>query len=269
MVRVDPSSGAPLATHTLCGDAMRIVAGNGTAHIAVWTNCGGIAAAFIDANGAPASAPVTIASFPPFASVPKHLDVAWNGAMWLVTWEEQVGSTCPTDPPNCPPPTFAIRGARLSAALTPIDTKPITIIDNDALSGSMRLASDGHDFLAAWSSAGSVHVERISSSGGTFNDQTLFAGTVQDLIWDGAQYDLAFAAERPDLAVAHLRPSGQPFETLLISASTDDKRSPSLVSLGNGRVVAAYTRLGHESLYGGVPRAFIATPRPTRGRAAR
>ncbi|HEX9458633.1 MAG TPA: hypothetical protein VGA84_05780, partial [Thermoanaerobaculia bacterium] len=61
MVRIDPSSGATLATHTLCGNGMRIVAGNGTAHIAVWTNCGGIAAAFIDANGVPASAPVTIA----------------------------------------------------------------------------------------------------------------------------------------------------------------------------------------------------------------
>jgi hypothetical protein len=269
MVRVDVSSGATLATHTLCGDAMRIVAGNGTAHIAVWTNCGGIAAAFIDANGAPASAPVTIASFPPFASVPKHLAVAWNGAMWLVTWEEQVGSSCPTDPPNCPPPTFAIRGARLSAALTPIDTKPITISENYAESGSTRLASDGHDFLAAWSALGSVHVRRTSASGEVFNDQALFAGTVQDLIWDGVQYDLAFVTDRPDLAVAHLRPSGQVFETFLISATTDDKRSPALVSLGSGRVVAAYTRLGHESLYGGVPRAFITTPRPARGRAAR
>jgi len=268
MVRLDPSSGATLATHTLCGDGMRIVAGNGTAHIAVWANCGGLAAAFIDANGTPASGPVNIAPLPPWI-VPQHPAVAWNGTMWLVTWEEQLGSSCPTDPPNCPPPTFAIRGARLSAALTPIDTKPITISDNYAVSGSMRLASDGHDFLAAWSSAGSVHVRRISASGDAFNDQTLFAGSVQDLIWDGVQYDLAFAAGRPDLAVAHLRPSGQAFETFPISASTDDKRTPSLVSLGNGRVVAAYTRLGHESLYGGVPRAFVTTPRPARGRAAR
>jgi hypothetical protein len=269
MVRVDPSSGATLATHTLCGDGMRIVAGNGTTHIAVWANCGGIAAAFIDANGTPASGPVTIASLPPWMPIQNHPAVAWNGTMWLVTWEEQVGSTCPTDPPNCPPPTFAIRGARLSATLTPIDTKPITISENYAVSGSIRLASDGHDFLAAWSAPGSVHVRRISASGEAFDDQSLFAGTVQDLIWDGAQYDLAFAADRPDLAVAHLRPSGQAFETFLISATADDKRNPALVSLGNGRVVAAYTRLGHESLYGGVPRAFITTPRPARGRAAR
>ncbi len=270
MVRVDPSSGATLATHTLCGDGMRIVAGNGTSHIAVWANCGGIAAAFVDANGTPASAPVTIATTSPFLPLEQqHPAVAWNGAMWLVTWEEQVASNCPLDPPNCPAPTYALRGARLSAALTPIDTKPITISENYTLSGSSRLASDGGDFLAVWSSSGSVHARRVSASGQVFGDQSLFAGTAQDLIWDGVQYDLAFVTSRPDLAVAHLRPSGQAFETFVISTSTDDKRSPALVSLGNGRVVAAYTRLGHESLYGGVPRAFIATPRPARGRAAR
>jgi hypothetical protein len=278
VVRIDPSSGATLAAQTLCGDGMRIVAGNGTAHIAVWANCGDIAAAFIDANGMPASAPVVIATPPSWSQMQGHPAVAWNGAMWLVTWEEQV--VCYLDPPNCLPPTFALRGARLSAALTPIDAKPITISEDYTLSGSSRLASDGHDFLAAWSSAGyatflgmpfkgSVHVKRISASGEALDDQLLFAGAVQDLIWDGAQYDLAFAAANPDLAVAHLRPSGQAFETFRISAATDDKRSPALVSLGNGRVVAAYTRLGHGSLYGGVPRAFVTTPRPTRGRAVR
>jgi hypothetical protein len=270
MVRIDPSNGDILATHTLCGDAMRIVAGNGTAHIAVWANCGGIAAAFIDANGTPASAPVTIATTSPFLPLEQnHPAVAWNGTTWLVTWEEQVVSNCPLDPPNCPAPTYALRGARLSAALTPIDTKPITISENYTLSGSSRLASDGDDFLAVWSSSGSVHAGRVSASGQVFGDQSLFAGIAQDLIWDGAQYDLAFVTSRPDLAVAHLRPSGQAFETFVISTSTDDKRSPALASLGNGRVVAAYTRLGHESLYGGVPRAFITTPRPARGRAAR
>ncbi|HXA15730.1 MAG TPA: hypothetical protein VN380_01965 [Thermoanaerobaculia bacterium] len=269
MVRIDPSNGATLATHTLCGDGMRIVAGNGTAHIAVWANCGDIAAAFIDANGTPASAPVTIATPPSWSQVQNHPAVAWNGTMWLVTWEEQVVSNCALDPPNCPAPTFALRGARLSAALTPIDTKPITISENYTLSGSTRLASDGHDFLASWSSLGAVHVRRISALGEAFDDQSLFTGTAQDLIWDGAQYDLAFVSQRPDLAVAHLRPSGQAFETFLISATTDDKRNPALVSLGTGRVVAAYTRLGHESLYRGVPRAFMTTPRPARGRAAR
>ncbi len=269
MVRIDPSNGATLATHTLCGDAMRIIAGNGTTHIAVWANCGGIAAAFIDANGTPASALVTIATTSPFLPLEqKHPAVAWNGTMWLVTWEEQVASNCPLDPPNCPAPTYALRGARLSAALTPIDTKPITISENYTLSGSSRLVSDGDDFLAVWSTD-SIHARRISASGEVFDDQPLFAGTAQDLIWDGAQYDLAFVTSRPDLAVAHLRPSGQAFETFVISTSTDDKRSPALASLGNGRVVAAYTRLGHESLYGGVPRAFITTPRPARGRAVR
>ncbi len=272
MVRIDPSNGATLATRTICGDAMHI-AGNGTTHIAVWDNCGGTAAAFIDANGAPASTPVS----PPPAITWRpqvHPAVAWNGTEWLMTWEEEIDTCGGISPPNCPAAMVTIRGVRLSAALTLIDTMPITISER-SVPGSSRLASDGHDFLAVWSSD-SVHDRRISASGEVFDDQALFAGTAQDVIWDGVQYDLAFTTSKPfftpspaDLAVAHLRPSGQVFETFLISATTDDKRNPALVSLGNGRVVAAYTRLGHESLYGGVPRAFVTTPRPARGRAAR
>jgi hypothetical protein len=273
IVRIDPSNGATLATRTICGNDMRI-ASNGSATIAVWADCaGGIVTAFIDANGAPSSIPVILGTGPNWVTE-AHPAVAWNGTLWLVTWEEQAVSGCPLEFFLCPLTTVAIRGARLSDALTPIDTKPITISENyNGSIESSRLASDGHNFFAAWTDHGSVHARCISASGEALDDQRLFGGSGQDLIWDGAQYDLAFSTSpdyaSADLAVAHLRPSGQAFETLVISATPDDERSASLVSLGNGRVVAAYTRVAHEPLYGGVERAFIAAPRPARGRAAR
>lgn len=271
IVRIDPLTGATLAEQTICGDDMRI-ASNRSTRVAVWTDCADrVAAAFLDANGAFLSMPVTLT--PPAGGWVAHPSLAWNGALWLVTWEEQYHPVPPSHIFGAI--SLAIRGARLSAALTPLDTTAITIKENEwGFADSSRLASDGHDFLAVWTSNDSfVHARRISASGEALDDERLFRGSGQDLIWDGAQYVLAFSTSPyyapADLAVAHLRPSGQAFETFVISATPDDERSASLVSLGNGRVVAAYTRVAHEPLYGGVERAFIAAPRPARGRAVR
>ena len=278
-VQVDRATGAVMWVFRIAAGSLR-VASNGVSRIAVWTEETRLVAAFLSPNGTVASVPVFVAAPPP-GTVLANLSVAWNGTIWFLAWEEgqqTLGIVFPYVPSYIP---FAIRGARLSAALIPIDTQPITITEKEYILSS-RVVSDGRDFLLAWSGQllgelqPSVRVRRAMATGSLADTETLlFRGRVQDLIWDGTQYNLAFSTYTSyltapaDLAVAHLRPSGQAFETFVISATPDDERNASLVSLGNGRVVAAYTRVAHEPLYGGVERAFIAAPRPARGRAVR
>lgn len=95
----------------------------------------------------------------------------------------------------------------------------------------------------------------------------LFGGTLHDLVWDGKNYDLAFKSQdnSGSLAVARLRASGHPFETLAISSATKGG-SISLVPLADENLLAAYTRIALP-LYSGAERAFVATPLAPRGRA--
>jgi len=276
--RIDPATGDILARRTTCGSDMRI-ANNGSSTVAAWVDCtGALDLAFLDANGAPASMPVTVAtSGVVYVAKPS---LAWNGAEWLVTWEEETvfpGLTSPVFANYFD--TTAIRGARFSGALTPLDTLPMPIVTGIFASGmSSRVASDGHDFLIAWSADNALtQVRSISASGADSEKPVLlpWIAQVQDLIWDGLSYALAYATiDRAqhvpaDLSLLQLSSSGTVLDSLAISITPDDERSAALVSPGNGRLLAAYTRVAHEPLYGGVERVFIAAPRPARGRAAR
>jgi hypothetical protein len=80
--------------------------------------------------------------------------------------------------------------------------------------------------------------------------------------------DVAFATTLGNLATTRLQRSGQPIETLVISATATDERSAALVVTTTGHVLPAYTRVADELLYGGVELAFVAMPRPARARAA-
>jgi hypothetical protein len=249
--------------------------------VAAWIDTfGEVVAAFMTADGGIASMPMVVALPPnaPYRTL-ANLSLAWNGTVWLVTWEEQVnlipsGAPPPLYPYVVTPPSAAIRGARLSAALTPLDVQPITIATSPAsnIRGS-HVASDGHDFLVAWTTDG-VRVRRVLSSGIADAERPLAAGLVQDLVWDGANYDVAFfTGSEPftpgDLGVVQLGTSGQPLQTLVISATPEDDRSAALVPIGTGGVVAAYTRVVREVPYAGVERAFVSEQHIIRPRAAR
>lgn len=282
VLRIDPATGAVMSISSITGTNLRI-GSNGSERVAVWVDTlGAVEAAFLTPNGALASVPVWLAVPPsgqPWITL-ANLSLAWNGTIWLATWEEQVHpQPYGRPPPQYPyveiPPSIAIRGVRFSQALTPLDTQPITIASAPLFNSirSSHTASEGKDFLVAWSTD-RVRVRRVSAAGATDPETPLFAGSVQDLVWDGAAYDLAFATgQQPftpgDLAVARLRPSGQPLETLIISASLGDDRTASLVPTGNGSILAVYTRVAYEQLYAGVERAFVTTPRAARGRADR
>jgi len=271
VLRIDPATGEVIAVSTIAGSNLRI-GSNGRERVGVWIDpFGELEVAFFDPNGAMASMPVWLAS-PPRQSAATYLgnpSLAWNGTIWLVTWEEQFEQYRNPPPPYPYVPillSVAIRGARLSAALTPLDVQPITIAAAPPETIRMsHIASDGADFLVAWTT-GPVHVRRISASGAGDPEKLLATGSVQDLVWDGTSYHVAFATPLSDLADARLRPSGEMIETLIISATTADERSAALVPTTTGHVLAAYTRVADEPLYGGVERAFVAAPHPARGR---
>jgi hypothetical protein len=275
VLRIDAATGEVMAVSTIAGTNLRI-GSNGTDRVGVWIDpFGEMEVAFFDPNGAMASMPVWLAGPPSRQSLATRLgnpSLAWNGTIWLVTWEEQFDRYLPGPPPPYPYvpilTAMAIRGARLSGALTPLDVQPITIAAAPPETiRSSHIASDGADFLVAWTTD-AVRVRRISTSGAGDVEKVLATGTVQDLIWDGTSYHVAFATPHGDLGEARLRPSGESIETLIISAAGTDERSASLVATTKGRILAAYTRVADEPLYLGVERAFVAVPYPARGRAA-
>ncbi len=276
VLRIEPATGAVMSISTIDGTDLRIGA-NGSTRVAVWVDTlGAVETAFLTPTGALASIPVFLAVQPsgqPLTTF-ANLSLAWNGTIWLATWEEQahyqpVGAPPPLFPGI--PPAIAIRGVRLSAALTPLDTHPITVALAPAGNiRSSRAASDGRDFLVAWTTD-RVRVRRVLSSGALDEEMPFFTGSVQDLVWDGVAYDLAFATARwrfspGDMDVAQLRSSGQPFQTLVISPNSGGDRTASLLTTSNGHILAAYTRAADELLYAGVARAFVAAPHPIRER---
>lgn len=263
-LRIDPGTGRTLNLNTICGNDMRL-ANNGSATVAAWVDCSGnVVVAFINTNGALASPPIVLASSNlsraagPFVVKPS---LAWNGTEWLVIWEEQ---SVVTINGQLVVRGGAIHGSRLTNALTPLDTDPtLTIAPANNPVTPSRLASDGHDFLAAWSDGNTIHVRRITAAGDVLADQPIASGLVQDLIWEGSAYSLAFLT--PDLrkaALFRLRATGQLIEMKIISGTPDEKRSAALLAASGGGVLATYTRVAHEPLYGGVERAFIASPSP-------
>jgi hypothetical protein len=272
IVRVDPATGAVMSVFRIGAGEVRI-ASYGSTPIVVWTESGNLVAAFLSPNGTVDSFPVFVAAAPPNMLL-GYLSVAWNGTTWLLAWEEEAIQKPYLGGPNPNDPWHVMRAARLSAALIPLDTQPITISEPYMGILQPRVASDGRDFLVAWSapygSTPRVFAQRFLSTGAPANAETLlFSGYVRDLVWDGRNYNLAFQSSTTagDLAVARLGAAGQPLETLAIS--TTSAGSVSLIPTGNGRILAAYTRIAFEPLYSGVERAFVGTPYPARGHAIR
>ena len=274
VIQVDPTTGAITSRVVIPGSGLRI-GSNGAALVGVWVDLHGqLVSAFLYPNGAVASAVVPLASPLPNETI-DNLSLAWNGTIWLVGWTDDYFSMSLIPHFGGPIP-IRIRAVRLSLALIPLDTEPITLTSAPLQMVNLRAASDGHDFLVAWTVdlPVRVRIRRVLASGVPDGaEKPLVNGVLQDLVWDGATYDLAFETLKPfgvpgDLAGARLSSTGQPIETLLISATPDDDRSASLVPIGIGRVLAAYTRVAYEPLYAGVERAFVGPLRPVRKRTA-
>ena len=199
---------------------------------------------------------------------------AWNGHQWLVAWNELIRLPIQFD---------FYRGnvyaARLSGALTVLDTQPIAIAVSELDESTPLVASDGRDFILVWShrsfdGAAGLYLRRVHSDGSIGDSSSLITGwyEAQSLVWNGVRYALAYASDAAywnnDLFLTHI-PSreDEPLvrDQVPISASEFDERYVSLVAPSKGRLRIVYTRVAVEPEYGGVSRVFmrdeIDTPR--------
>jgi hypothetical protein len=229
------------------------MATDGTSVLVAGNDCVDVAAVRVHRNGS-ADAPVRVAG--PYATTSgfqtsDSTRVAWNGQQYLVVWRELIQM-----PPTTllAPPTFRgnLHAARLSASLAVLDPHPIDIAvseRDDAV--APVLASNGSDFLVAWTTNG-VRARTVKSDGTPGEPFRVADGISSDLVWDGRRYALAFSANN-DVLLAHIGND----EVAEIAASDDVENAGALAPAGNGALIAAYVREASEAPYIGVPRVFV------------
>jgi hypothetical protein len=194
---------------------------------------------------------------PPVAVSPAGMSVsaphaAWGGGEYLVGWIESiVEGFCIME--LCPIHT-SLRAARISPSLALLDPEPlrITPLQYNSVYDPL-VASNGRDFMAAWSNYTGIHTRFIApdgSMGGTVDIAP--TGETRSMVWDGLRYAVAFDLTGK-IFFAHIG-SGSPS---LISASADPEGFPDLASPGNGAAIAAYQRQASEAPYGSVSRVFV------------
>ena len=238
---------------------------SGDRTLVAWDECGyhALRVMQIDRNAQPVGASVVIT---PESMRTANPSIAWNGNEFLVAFQEQIviPGTCLGPNPVCESFRSNIRGVRVSPALTVLDTDPLAIAVSDSEDQRTPLiASDGKDFLVGWNAA-EMRTRSIAADGTLGATTALDAGALSSLIWDGMRYALAFTAAG-DTFLTHAGKG----DRLAISATADVESEPRLVATGNGIVTATYVRVATEPLYGGVARAFLRQPVPTRARAVR
>jgi hypothetical protein len=197
------------------------------------------------------------------------LSAAWNGSEYLVAWEERL------DVPTVilfPLYRFNVYATRVSGALTLIDSQPIPIAvssDSEVSNSSPEVASDGDDFLIAWSSPSGVAAKHVSASGIPAESTPLFIGegSEPDVAWDGNRYLVAWHTPTT-IDAAHVDDAGQqlPNDRFTIVIPQLNNAGLDLVATAPGRVTATYTRIATEPQYGNVERAFVRTLPPPLGR---
>src|SRR5262249_4872295 len=169
--------------------------------------------------------------------------VAWNGSEFLVVWS-QLDATYRAE----------IRAARVSPSMTVLDPQPLSLeVGNDS-DFTPLVASDGRDFIVAWTvgAGGAVRVRGVSAGGTLGNVTALGPGTASSLAWTGHDFALAYSTSAGRALVRHLGGCA----VLRVPASADETFAPTLAVL-NGVLLAAYDRTASEPVYGSVPRVFI------------
>jgi hypothetical protein len=253
--RIDPA-GHLLDTHTVANGCVSSVtlARGASSSLLAWSNCttGAIDAVRIgDSGDAIDSLPLTLTP-PNMAAV--NPSAAWNGSEYLVTWDELIPL------PSVllfPMYRLNVHATRVGGSLTLIDSQPIAIAisgDERASNSGATVASDGEDFLVAWTSPNGIAAVHVSASG-IITDGTplvLGSGGNSQAVWDGVRYLVAWHSGTTIVA-AHPE-AGDRFtivDTLLSNAGLG------LIQTAPGRVTMIYTRVATEPNDGNVERAFV------------
>jgi hypothetical protein len=151
---------------------------------------------------------------------------------------------------------------------------PFTIADAPRFQtyDRLRVASDGSDFLAAWTSSDvTVHARRVSASGALISDDVVLASQAAfaGVVWDGVRYTIAYTAVSntdPDAMLGHVAATGTPlFMDRLFVAATQAAESASSVASDGRTTLVTFTRSGNAP-----SRAYVRSfPQPARRRSVR
>jgi hypothetical protein len=177
--------------------------------------------------------------------------VAWNGGRYLVVWRDLLCAglyVCTRT---------RVRGARVSSGMTLLDPEPLNISSDTADHADALVASNGSQFLTAFSApqGGGVWVREVSGDGALAEVMLRIAddGIGTSLIWDGARYTAAFVAH-DDVFLARIGHLSR----VLLAASRDAEGGAALAAAGkDGRLLVAYRRMASEAPYGSVWRVFV------------
>ena len=268
--RIAPDGGAPTDGGTVpmgqCGGSYDVASG-GSGTLLAWTDCRmrTLEAVRIDAAGMPDGSPVALS--PPTMTT-ANPSIGWNGTEYLVAFEEMIAIPwiilAPVSPgrPN-------VRAVRLTPGMTLLDSQPIAVAVTDQESnGSPRVASNGSDFLIAWTNGWPAEGRalRIDNDGNALDSEPmrLAGGSISSVLWDGSRYAIAYSTDDGDALLTHFAQN----DRVVISATSDFESTPMLVRAGSN-IVAAYLRTATENVYGGVSRAFLREPGTPRMRAIR
>lgn len=285
--RVPLEVGAPLepplvvaeAESTCLASVSLSVGDNAT--LVTWSDCSHIFAATLPAAGS-LSAPVKLGS-----GMIGITSAAWNGSEWLVVWEDQF-----TYSPNHPPLRGAnLVGARLTAAMTPLDTKPIAIATGAVPPGfyvspytqnAPLVASNGAGFLVAWKwmdfNAFLTQVRlRFVTAGGTplgeMEGTRVDDGSPSAAVWDGTSYAIlysrAVSLQQNGLFLARASRLADVTAAGIMLAPSAATLESALAITDRSVLTLVYTRTATDPSYGGVGRAYVRSlGAPPRRRAA-
>lgn len=251
-----------------CVNALSLSMGSASTLVA-WSDCKHILANTVDRNGLIGTPTVVT---PPATKETSAVSAAWNGREWLVAWEDRI--TIPSAFEGVYIQTF-IKAARLSPSLTLLDPRPISLTDSTS-DATPIVASDGNDFLVVWTLPPGAMAQRISADGsllGNANGVRIGNGYATSVVWDGAQYDVAFSSYaygRPStLYVTHVAARG-PIEGTAAQAVVSNLVPPhaELIVTRPGYVITVYSDVPSDAIYGDVERVFINAPHAIRERAA-
>jgi hypothetical protein len=296
VARLAPASGVVLDTGGVTLGSVRYclgemdasslaLASSDTGTLVAWGDC--MSNVVVTTLARDLSHPPPISMLSPMSGTPP-VSAAWNGHEWLVTWVEErfdliEGNLWDMD----------IRVVRFSPTLDLLDPAhsfPYYVLHHWENSGQTEggpfIASDGREFLLVWtehpilffSFFPPVEPEQVMAlrfpADGLLNaadvkPTRLATGQARGVAWDGSQYNVAiYSYSAPHaLYVTQVAAHG-PIESMapLTAGPFPFAGDASLLVTGPGRVKVVYTRVA-QSEYGGVARAFVASPHPIRGRA--
>jgi hypothetical protein len=217
-------------------------------YLVAWEIASRIVASVIDANGQILNFSIPLMNGEYGRNV-ERISVASNGSEFLVAWDASTSEPWSTPCTlACPAEDRDVHAIVVNDDGTPRPETERVI----ASGGDPDVASNGHDYLLAWSRfGGGISAETISSGFAGASDPVTVT-TARDfgahLAWDGAMYDLAWinADAAPLLAGKRVSASGNVAEAIATGRAYGGFQSRDFdLAARDGRIVLAVPADGH------------------------